>query len=353
MNAIFGAAGRVWNGFIDHVARACEGVLARFGSQRQTTLVEAEAGRFDVFAEGKRGRTALGEIAIGAGGALAGGDRRGVEALRGGHVTLVLHPRRFLVRDFPLPAQADEFLDRILRNQIDRLTPWQGERAIFGHARREGAGSALVVAVAAGDRLAIQPVVNAFSALKPRLLTVFAGANEQEKTPPIRLLNMDQGVVRLATLRKLLGGALLALVLALSGTMVWASFEGSRLDSDYESAQAQITRLRGGVRRADPVDEAESRLFRRKEQGPVASLVIEELSRILPDNTFLTEFEISGDKVRVGGFSGDATALIGIIEKSPDLADAAFFAPTTRGTQDPGERFHIEATIRPRGDRKS
>ena len=353
MNAIFGSAGRVWNGFIENAARACEGVLARFASQRRATLVESAPGQFDVFAEGKRGRTSLGAIGIDARGALTSGGRQGIDAVRGGRVTLVLRPQRFLVRDFPLPAHADEFLDRILRNQIDRLTPWPGERAIFGHARREGSGSALVVAVAAGDRQAIQPVIDALEALKPRQLAVFAGANEQEKTPPIRLPGLDQGAVRHATLRKALGGLLLLLSLAVSGTMAWAAFEGMRIDSDYESTQAQIARLRGGARRADPVEEAESRLFQRKARGPVAALVIEELSRILPDGTWLTELEIAGDKARIGGLSGDATALIGIIEKSPNLSDAAFFAPTTRGTQDPGERFHIEATIRPRGDKKS
>jgi len=76
-------------------------------------------------------------------------------------------------------------------------------------------------------------------------------------------------------------------------------------------------------------------------------IVLEALSQILPDHTFITELRIEGDKLQIVGVTRDAPALIGLIEQSPHFTHATFYAPTTRTPGDPGERFHIEAQIKP------
>ena len=88
-------------------------------------------------------------------------------------------------------------------------------------------------------------------------------------------------------------------------------------------------------------------LERRKYQSPSSVIVLEVLSQILPDHTYVTELRIEGDKVRVTGVTRDAPELIRLLERSPNFTRATFFAPTTRGPSDPGERFHIEAQIEP------
>ena len=88
-------------------------------------------------------------------------------------------------------------------------------------------------------------------------------------------------------------------------------------------------------------------LAKRKQTGPSTVVVLEALSQALPDGTYVTELRIDGDKVQVIGMTQDAPSLIRLIEKSPQFARATFFAPTTRGQNEPGEQFHIEARITP------
>ncbi|HZE55943.1 MAG TPA: PilN domain-containing protein [Bradyrhizobium sp.] len=61
-------------------------------------------------------------------------------------------------------------------------------------------------------------------------------------------------------------------------------------------------------------------------------MVLESISRALPDGTYVTELRIEGDKVQVVGISQDAPSLIRLIE---------------RAQNDPGERFHIEVHLTP------
>ena len=88
-------------------------------------------------------------------------------------------------------------------------------------------------------------------------------------------------------------------------------------------------------------------LERRKHESPASVIVLEELSRALPDHTYVTELRIEGDKLRLIGITRDAPALIGLIEQTSHFTRATFFAPTTRAPTEPGERFHIEAHIEP------
>ena len=76
-------------------------------------------------------------------------------------------------------------------------------------------------------------------------------------------------------------------------------------------------------------------------------IALEVLSKIIPDNTYLTEMRIEDNKLRLSGVSLDAPALIRLIEQSRHFSRATFFAPTTRSTSDPGDRFNIEARIEP------
>jgi general secretion pathway protein L len=346
MSSLFAAAAGVWDEFIGAAAEACEGLLARVGGKRRVIVEEVGEGRFEAFVDGKRGPEPLGSLVAGPEGLVASDETRVGAAIRGARVDLLLSPRRFFVRDLPLPAQAAAFLDQILRNQIDKLTPWTSEQALFGHVTREASATRLLVAIAAADRRTVMPTIDMVSALKPASLDVFAGP--AGATGRVPLTTAAGGVVRRKSLRGPLGAALIAVYLAAAGYAAYAAYAKSGLDDRFETARSELARRRAALLAVNPLGGDEERLFQRKLQGPVATFTLEELSSLLPDDTYVTDIEVDGDKVRVGGVSRDATALIGLIEKSPLLSNAGFFAPTTKSASEPGERFHIEATARPR-----
>ena len=72
-----------------------------------------------------------------------------------------------------------------------------------------------------------------------------------------------------------------------------------------------------------------------KRETPATVIVLEALSEILPDDTYVTELRVEGTKLQIIGVTHDAPGLIRLIEQSPHFTHATFFAPTIRAPTDP------------------
>ena len=132
-----------------------------------------------------------------------------------------------------------------------------------------------------------------------------------------------------------------------AGVIMGTSLQAQQDDLARRIVRSRSAALVGSDGNVDAATGALRSLERRKHESPAAVIVLEELSRALPDHTYVTELRIEGDKLRLVGITRDAPALIGLIEQTSHFTRATFFAPTTRAPNETGERFHIEARIEP------
>jgi general secretion pathway protein L len=144
----------------------------------------------------------------------------------------------------------------------------------------------------------------------------------------------------------ILRAVLLSAGLAAAASLLVTAYLGSSLQSEQQELQRRISQRRAALR-LDPNagGSALSLLAKRKQTTPSSVMVLEAVSRALPDSTYVTELRIEGDKIQVVGMTQDAPSLIRLMEQSPQFTRATFFAPTTHAQNEPGERFHIEAHI--------
>jgi general secretion pathway protein L len=77
-------------------------------------------------------------------------------------------------------------------------------------------------------------------------------------------------------------------------------------------------------------------------------IVLEALSRALPDSAYLTEIRLENATLRMVGLADDAPGLLVPLEQSGHLSGVHFSSPTTRGSDDKSSRFSIEAHVEPR-----
>jgi len=328
--------------WIANVATVVAQVLDSFARPRTVAIKGAADGVFQISGDDTRAFRLVD-------GAFACDDGRAVEPLlRGARVSLALPPGMFLFRELDLPSRAIEFLDGVLRAQIDRLTPWSPAQAVFGHSAPQTAGHDRIKLVIAAAPLAqIDPIIHAFSAAGANSAVIVAQRENADAAPPIVVhesaFRREQAAAEAqGVLRKALVGALAfaGLTAAASG-ILGAWFDARTADVAAETHQWRQAQMSGA---RDP----DIMLHKRKFGSPLTVLVLEQLARILPDDTYLREFQFSEGKLEIAGVSADATRLVAMLERSPTFSRATFSAPTTHAPNEPGDQFHIQAQVNAR-----
>jgi general secretion pathway protein L len=341
--------------WMDSIAATLAGILARFASSRAVQLVEGDGDVFTVQTLGRDGRPQSLERVRIINGQVSGPLSAGLAAMiQGSRTELVLRPAKFLFRPLELPQRASEFLEGIVRAQIDRLTPWSATDAVFGWSKpSEISDNRIVVTVAATARALIMPYLQALTKLGADSIAIStippdAGAS----AAPIKLLTqrakdpLDVHRIRRVLFAVLVGAGLMAGAAASAAIVVANNLSVRQDQLARRLAERRVQMQTGSSITGGPAATLRA-LERRKHETPSSVIVLDALSQVLPDHTYVTELRIEGDKLQVIGVTRDASSLIRLIEGTAHFTRATFFAPTTRSPTDPGERFHIEARIQP------
>lgn len=347
--------GEAFSHWIDAVATAVVAWLGWFSAPRTVQLVEESDGVFAVRGGKRAAAIEPQRIRIVDGSLIGELPPKVADMLKGGRAEIVLQPSRFLFRPLELPGRASEFLDGIVRAQIDRLTPWSAADAVFGWSKPAVAGpDRIMLTVAATARALVTPYVKAIGGAGARSISVATALPDLGAGVSLITVMEEQTrrMLDVARVRRVLSVLLALAALATLGGFGAATVVGNSLDAERDDFARRIAGHRAAavLSRDAPVDAATARqraLDRRKHETPAGVMVLEMLSQVLPDHTYVTELRIEGDKLRVVGVTQNAPSLIGLIEQSRRFTRATFFAPTTRSPSDPGERFHIEAQIEP------
>jgi len=145
-------------------------------------------------------------------------------------------------------------------------------------------------------------------------------------------------------------GCMTSAVFGQADAFAVAAYIADNLGTKEAELARQISTRRAAIRAgSDGGDRSPlAALERRKYETPAGVIVLEALSQLLPDHSYVTELHLAGNKLQISGITRDAPSLIPLIEQSQHFTRATFYAPTTRTPSDPGERFHIEMRVEPK-----
>ena len=114
--------------------------------------------------------------------------------------------------------------------------------------------------------------------------------------------------------------------------------------ASHRTAAVELQALR--QERARLLAEARFLTDKRDAEPPGLEL-LREITRIMPADTWLMRLAMESGELQLIGESGDAAALIPILEASAYFDDAGFRSPITRNTASGKDRFHVSARLSP------
>ena len=248
-------------------------------------------------------------------------------------VVLRLGEADVLGKTVVLPLAAEREIDQALAFEMDRETPFTAEELYWNHRvvgadRQNGRLSLRLLLVPRANLAPLLGVLGAVG-ISPVRAEIGDGPDAGSWLPLDGVGHpADRGTSRLIK-----PAAVACAVLALAAVVtpfVRQSVATARLDralavghkaaAEADALRTEIARLSGS---ADLVEKA-----REKVGQPLA--VLAAATRVLPDDTYLTEMELRQRKLTMSGRSAAAARLIGAVAADSEFRNPAFAAPVTR-----------------------
>lgn len=284
-------------------------------------------------------------------------DGAGIEAARRAtdlagrpaSIRLCLPPGLLIEKRITLPLAAERELRRIIAYEMDHETPFSVDEVWWIHtveSRNKAQGKLEL-------RLSLLPRAT---------IADFVGALERANLPPTTIaIPGADGAMRTIDLdvtpelhsrsdRSVPAAAAACVLLAIAA----AAFPFARQAIALAAVESRIAELTADV---DEVTALRHRLDAVGAEGDVVAAsraragdllkVLAATTKILPDDTYLTDFTLHQRKLTLVGQSADAARLIGILARDPAFKDPAFSAPVVRREGTQGDGFSISAEAPP------
>ncbi|MGQ0676964.1 MAG: PilN domain-containing protein [Rhodospirillales bacterium] len=352
--------GRFFGWWIGELLGLLPGRAARalgLGRDRLNVVVAADRAPFAL--DTAAGRRALGTVALGGELSPAAVERAldGVDLERC-DVVVQLAADRALRRSVTLPApsgvmgQAD--LRRALEREIERFTPFRAEQVYFLYALdpQPGDGRSVAVELAVAPRKFIDPVVDCLVALGAERRATHVGivgiaavlpaggARETGELPPTQAA-IPRGVASALAAMLLFGFT------ALAAPAVKLYLERQDLAARAAVAEKEAEQIRRMAGEAQRQTAGFAAIIAAKAEAPSIVRVLDRLTALLPDDTYLNQFNVSGHEIEIEGVTRASAALVRALESAPMFEKVAYVAPVTRDPVTGTERFHFSIQYAP------
>jgi general secretion pathway protein L len=244
-----------------------------------------------------------------------------------------------------LPYASERVLRSALNYELEKLSPVSPEEVYFDFKllKRDRAENAADVELRIIRRDVVDPLVALCRAAGLKVAAIRFAGDARDADP--NTFPADKTAALRSQWRRnnvaLVAGAAAALLLALVFVTYMRGSEALDALSDQVASEGM---------RAARVEQLNSRIERTTQQlaflgqqkrAPLFAQILADVARALPDGTWISEIDVTGNKIRIEGSSRAASDLIAVFDRSGRFANAQFAAPVTQGGAPGIERFDL------------
>jgi general secretion pathway protein L len=272
------------------------------------------------------------------------------ERLDKAQLIIRLSERDAIQKELSLPAAAKENLQQVVAYELDRYTPFKAEQIYFAvqplEVENEPGQLRVMLIIALKETVDTLYEDAKNMGMSPLFVDYEDAANDLSLRRSYYNLLPERLRAKTANLPRLVHGGLIGLFLVLVAMAlampVWLEYrEVETLQSRVDSIEKEAKKVNVLQADIDAMMDETRQLLAEKSTTPALVVILDALSALIKDNTWLAYAQYSEKQLQMQGESPNASTLISILEASDIFDNARFVSPVTQDSVSKLERFQI------------
>ncbi|MDO9168682.1 MAG: PilN domain-containing protein [Methylobacter sp.] len=259
-------------------------------------------------------------------------------------------------KELVLPAAVKENLSQVVTYELDRYTPFKAEQVYFSvkqlEAEHEPGQIRVMLVLTPRETLdALYEDIKTMG-MSPLFVDYEATPNDLEQRYDAYNLLPEHLREKTANTPRLIYTALSAAVFLLLAAVlvvpVWFEYRTvNALQEKIDTLEKDAKEVKALQLEIDAMIDETRLLIAEKSAAPTVVDMLNSLSAIMKDDTWLSYAQYSEGNLQIQGESPAASALIGVLEDSDLFVNARFVSPVTQDKISKQERFQITVDVSP------
>jgi len=276
------------------------------------------------------------------------------ERLANANIILRLTGQDAIQKELGLPAAAKENLYQVVAYELDRYTPFKAEQVYFAVKLLDGMNEPgqIRVMLILTAREVLDGLYEDIKAMgfTPLLADYEGSANNLEQLYDSYNLLPERLRQKTAKVPRLIHTALMTLTCLLLASViampVWFEYQTvNALQLKTDSLEKDAKKVKALQKDIDAVIDETRQLIAEKSKTPDVIVMLNTLSSLIKDDTWLSYAQYSDGHLQIQGESPAASTLIAVLEASELFVNARFASPVTQDSISKLERFQITVDV--------